>query len=53
MFRTDEYKFNKSVANTFIFRDEILSSNYFVTDRFVDAVHEKFNGVVFKKVGEI
>ncbi|WNT61311.1 hypothetical protein PWR53_08985 [Escherichia coli] len=33
MSRTQEYKFNNSINEMLIFRDEILPSNYFVTDR--------------------
>lgn len=53
MSRAQEYKFNKSINKMLIFRDEILSSNYFVTDRFVDIFQNDFRGVIFKKVGEI
>lgn len=53
MSRTQEYKFNKSINEMLIFRDEILSSNYFVTDRFVDIFQNNFRGVIFEKVGEI
>ena len=53
MYRTDGYKFNRSVESMVIFRDKVLSSNYFVTDRFVDLFPDKFHGVIFKKVGEI
>lgn len=53
MSRTQEYKFNNSINEMLIFRDEILPSNYFVTDRFVDIFQNDFRGVIFKKVGEI
>lgn len=53
MSRAQEYKFNNSVDKMTIFRDEILYSNYFVTDRFVDIFQNDFHGVIFKKVGEI
>ncbi|MFV8855229.1 hypothetical protein [Serratia fonticola] len=54
MYRSEKYKFIKdNVLNEMIFRDEILSSNYFVTEKFVDNLKCDIKGIIFKEVGEV
>lgn len=54
MYRSGVYKFNESiVANENFFRDDILSSNYFVTERFLKEFKYDIKGIYFKEVGEV
>lgn len=54
MYRSEKYKFIKeNVINEMIFRDEVLSSNYFLTERFIDNLNCDIRGVIFKEVGEV
>lgn len=54
MHRNGVYDFNKEVIkNESIFRDGILPSNYFLTERFLDGLKCDIKGVFFKEVGEV
>jgi len=54
MFRSGKYFFDdKSVNGQLIFRDEVLTSTYFVTDAFVSKYGDKFKGISFEEVGEV
>lgn len=54
MFRTGKYTFDEKVVNgECIFRDKVLSSTYFVTDKFIKQFGSEFKGVIFVEVGEV
>ncbi|MEI2266119.1 hypothetical protein [Erwinia sp. CGal63] len=54
MYQTGKYIFDKEVIEQqYIFRDKILSSTYFVTEKFISKFGKKFKGVVFIEVGEV
>ncbi|MFV8855230.1 hypothetical protein ABQ350_27665, partial [Serratia fonticola] len=54
MYRSGVYTFNESIiANETVFRDDILTSNYFVTENFLKEFKYDIKGIYFKEVGEV
>lgn len=54
MYRTGIYKFDKAIVESeLFFRDSILPTNYYFTERFLDKVVCDIKGVYFKEAGEV